>query len=515
MPASLDSAVAAIKTELRASYGVMLNSSSSLRDHIDTQVVNWRALTHSALRSDFPFGAHEQALRKWQPRLQASPTQDIDGLRAVEDFLEFCRAAKQTVEETFWKKQFIEVNTGNASGRNLADTSVSARLLLQQWQKRMDQVRAKWELCEIAARRAQLLKHLDELLKILQQLHDRLHDMGLDPGLLIDLSTGELREQDLRQFERWASYLAQDDGIKRLCDLLGRMRQIELSERIERVKSLASVVTPVPDINSREEIVGIRLGRDIEHALPSELALLADPDTALLFDLKYVESALMCFDMQGMDRPCLPVEQEQDMSVSQSGKHGPMVICIDTSGSMQGMPETVAKAVALFLAAKARESQRPCYLINFSTTIATLDLSGGAGFKALMRFLQMSFHGGTDVAPALEHALNKMEEESYRRADLLVISDFIVSDLPQAFLERVERRRQDGNRFHSLVIGEAYLNHRLRTHFDNEWVYHPDAGLIHELLGFERKMFHSGAHGASPVEATRETAAAALGPGRA
>jgi len=192
--------------------------------------------------------------------------------------------------------------------------------------------------------------------------------------------------------------------------------------------------------------------------------------------------------MQGMRDVCEQVEVEQEQSVAEDDKQGPMVICIDTSGSMNGMPETVAKAVALFLAARARDSRRPCYLINFSTTIDTLDLSGEVGMAALLRFLGMSFHGGTDVAPALEHALQIMEQDAYRNADLLVISDFIMAGLPEEFLARIEGRRCEGNRFHSLVVGDAYMTQRLRTHFDNEWVYEPGSGTVQELIRFERKL---------------------------
>lgn len=257
---------------------------------------------------------------------------------------------------------------------------------------------------------------------------------------------------------------------------------------IERARSVASVKVSLPDINSREEIVGVRLGRDLENLLPAELALLADPDTALLFDLKYVESGLMCFDMQGIQIAQRHIETEEERDVKEAEKKGPMVICIDTSGSMKGMPETVAKAVALFLSAKAREQKRSCYLINFSTGIDTLDLGADVGIEALLRFLQMSFHGGTDVAPALEHALDKMEQDAYRNADLLVVSDFIMSELPKRSLARIENRQLNGNRFHSLVVGKCYMTKRIRSHFENEWVYDPSSSRIHELVRFERNI---------------------------
>lgn len=319
-------------------------------------------------------------------------------------------------------------------------------------------------------------------------MQEQLKTFGVDTGILLDLSKGSLTAQDIEQFKRWAKYLAEDQGIRALCDLLGKIRQIELSERIERVKSFVQSRISLPDINSREEIVGIRLGRDIEHVLPAELALLADPDTAILFDLKYVESRLMCFDMQGIQNVHRHVETEEERSIKEAEKQGPMVICIDTSGSMNGMPETIAKAVALFLATKAREQKRPCYLINFSTGINTLDLGSDLGIEALMRFLQMSFHGGTDVAPALNHALDTMERDAYKNADLLIVSDFIMSDLPARTLARIESRRLDGSRFHSLVVGSCYMAHQLKSLFDNEWVYDPRNSRIHELVGFERRV---------------------------
>ncbi len=360
--------------------------------------------------------------------------------------------------------------------------------MLAEWRKLLDGARAEWELREIALRRAALMEQLGRMLQLLCELHDKLHELGWDTGILLDLSQGDLTPQDIERFKRWAAYLAEDEGIRALCDLLGKMRRIDLSETIERVKSVSLASMYAPDANSREEIVGIRLGNDIEHVLPSELVLLADPETALLFDMKYVESSLMCFDMEGLQRIQCPIETEEDRCVKEREKQGPMVICIDTSGSMNGLPETIAKAAALYLAAKSREQYRPCYLINFSTSIETLDLSAEVGAEALFRFLRMSFHGGTDVALALEHALDKMEEDAYRNADLLIVSDFIMSDLPERSRARIESRRLHGNRFHSLVVGDCYMTQGLKNLFDNEWIYDPSYARIHELVSFQRSV---------------------------
>lgn len=475
-----------ISDKISSSYSALLDGSNAIRNHVTDRIREWELASKTILDTKFPFLSQEQDILNWQNILQTAPVSEKELGKAVDKYIAFCKEIGHPANESFWRGQFKSKTT---IAKNLADdTSISSRLLFTEWQKRLDQVRAEWELREIEVRRAALMADLEKILRSLKVLQERLQELGLDTGILLDLSKGNLTAQDIQQYERWAKYLSEDKGIRALCELLGKIRQIELSETIERVRSVVSIKTSMPDINSREEIIGIGLGRDLEHVLPAELALLADPDTAILFDLKYVESGLMCFDMQGIQNIHSHVETEEERSIKEADKQGPMVICIDTSGSMNGMPETVAKAVALFLATKAREQKRPCYLINFSTGIYTLDLGAEFGMEALLHFLGMSFHGGTDVAPALEHALDTMEQDAYRNADLLVVSDFIMSGLPEDLFTRIEKRRLDGNKFHSLVVGNCYMTQRLKSLFDNEWVFEPSSSRIHELVRFERNI---------------------------
>lgn len=486
---ALELAAQEIAADIRSSFPTLTGHSGTVHNFVTEQIGTWRSRTASILNDGFPLASEETTLRIWQDRAQAGSIPLAKLADAVGEYSAFCKLIGHPANEAFWKRQFDPTVPQTAIAQKFkGDVEISTRLLLTEWQKRMDEARARWAFDELAARRAALVAELYKILRLVQELQERLASLGLDAGILLDLSKGTLTSQDIQQFERWAAYLAEDKGVQRLCELLGKIRQIELSERIERVTSSAHVNMALPDIHSREEIVGIRLGRDIEHVLPSELALLADPDTSVLFDLKFVESGLMCFDMQGILHIDTQADVEDEQSVKDADELGPMVICIDTSGSMSGTPETIAKAISLFLATKAREQKRTCYLINFSTDIDTLDLSGDTGMEEVLRFLGMSFHGGTDVAPALEHALDTMEQDAYLNADLLVISDFVMSSLPDSLLARIDKRRLDGNRFHSLVVGECYLNHRLRTLFDNEWIYDPCNGSIHELLAFEHNV---------------------------
>lgn len=312
-----------------------------------------------------------------------------------------------------------------------------------------------------------------EWLKGLQLLADTLDELSIEPGLLFDLSKDNLTLSDIEQMKKWVSYISNDKGVKALCDLMGRLRFAEQTRRQELIKTVATVTEYVPDINSREEIVGVYLGKDIEHALPQEIALLSDDDTSVLFDMKFVEGRLMCFEMEGTQSRGDDIEKEVTAEVEEEEKLGPVIICIDTSGSMQGSPETIAKAVTLYMATRAMSQQRDCYLINFSTGIETLDLSGQLGMAKVMEFLRRSFHGGTDAGPALTHALGMMSQKKYEQSDLLIISDFIMASLPESMYEKISGAKANENRFYSLSIGDLFLSKRLQEVFDNEWVYNP------------------------------------------
>ncbi|ABM04235.1 von Willebrand factor, type A [Psychromonas ingrahamii 37] len=357
--------------------------------------------------------------------------------------------------------------------------------LLGEWRKQIEQKRVEWELNLIHKLQQKFLEKMEEWLRYLSALINSIDDIGFDLGYFLDFSKGELSESDIEQIKKWLNYIQNDKGAQLLCDLLGKIRQVSHSDKIEIANKIIDVPSQYIDSNSKEEIVGIKLGQELEHVLPSEFALLSDPSTSILFDLKYIESRLMCFDMVGIQNSVDQIEIEEEVTVQEENTKGPMVICVDTSGSMHGSPEAIAKAVTLFLSSTAQKEKRDCYLINFSTSIETLDLSGNYSIKTLIDFLRKSFHGGTDVAPAINHGLKVMQNDTYENADMLIISDFVMSYLPDKTVKNIGVLRESGNRFYSLCIGNAFMSNRLSAIFDREWIYNPATTSIKELIGFQ------------------------------
>jgi len=352
------------------------------------------------------------------------------------------------------------------------------KCLQNQWQKSLDEEYLKWELNELNNCRKELFRKIQNWLELLEQINNFLLSLSVEPGILFDLSEEDISLEDIDKLKQWVEFITKTKGIKKICYLLGRIRKIEKTSKQEKIKSISHIPEIVPDVNSNEEIIGVKLAKEIEHALPQELALLADEETSILFDLKYIEGRLLCFDMEGIQTNLLEVEEVKNVDILEEEKLGPMIICVDTSGSMSGAPESIAKAVTLYMATRAMNQKRNCFLINFSVGIETFDLSGKMALKEVLNFLRKSFNGGTDVEPALNYALEIMKKEDYEKADLLVISDFLISSMNCDLVDKIRDAKKNKNKFYSLAIGDMFLSKNFKDLFDSEWVYNPNNSSI-------------------------------------
>ena len=476
---------------------------STIKEKLLNEIEIWKKETAKALNLNNPFYQNMLALKSAKQELAQGNTFISSIEQDLSDFKILETITKIDINDKFWNAELEKlknmenklssksnesklkiVNKKNDIQTKLEEDEKTCRTLLQeQWQKSLDKEHMAWELDSIEKYRQELLKKFEEWLKLVQQVDDLFSELSIDTGVLFDLSKGNISFSDIEQLKKWVEYISKDDGVKQLCDFLGHLRRAEQTSRQELVKIVQNIREFVPDINSKEEIIGIRLGREIEHALPHELALLADDETSILFDMKYIEGRLMCFDMEGMRENSSEIENEELIETKEEEKLGPIIICVDTSGSMSGSPETIAKAVTLYMATRAIAQKRNCLLINFSTGIETLNMSGTMGLEKVIEFLKKSFYGGTDVDPALTYALNMMKEKEYQKSDLLVISDFVMSSLPNQLVEKIQTAKKEKNKFYSLAVGNLFLDKRLKDIFDEEWVYNPHNSSIHSIKG--------------------------------
>lgn len=247
------------------------------------------------------------------------------------------------------------------------------------------------------------------------------------------------KEQKL--FLSWDKKMSKDKNIRHLLEIIGK-----------RMK-LGNCATSGSNLFG--ELSGLKLGKDIQTVLPSELTQMTVPDLSYLFDLKYIEEKLLSFELNS------PFFQDQHHL---SNKQGAMILCLDTSGSMTiGERENIAKAVAYYLASHAIRQKRNCFIINFSEDIETFNVIKEP--RKLVHFLSASFNGGTDVEPALEEALRMLDTSQYKNADVLVISDLWFPYIRYDLKINIEKQQKKGTTFNVLVVGDAEIVSS-NIHFD-------------------------------------------------
>jgi len=338
------------------------------------------------------------------------------------------------------------------------------------WEAALFQKRARWELAAIDAMRREFLEELYKKINALKTLGELLFDGPGALGRLWDMNKGLWEKINIPALERYAELWENDARLRDLCDSLGRCRRAEIA----REEETAAVIQYEPDARGayaqKGEITGIRQSNALDSMIPSEIALMADDATEALFFKKYTEKKLDTYDYKTAMTALRPVEKMSCRLKTREYK-GPFIICLDTSGSMHGIPEIIAKTFCFALVKIALRDKRRCYIISFSTGTNAFDASNlNDNLAALTAFLAMSFHGGTDASAALGEALGMLREEAFRKADVVVASDFIMGELDGGLMESVAQAKRLGAVFHGFAIGQS-ANPKALACWDYVWQY--------------------------------------------
>lgn len=296
-----------------------------------------------------------------------------------------------------------------------------------------------------------------------------------DTGTLWDMSSGSFSNYGFDILRFYAETINNNESISELAKILGRQsvssREVE-QEMIEKTVARSAFH---PQIASSGEVVGIEFSGDINRVVPSEMGRLGNPDTEMLFYSNLIEKKLLSYSYLTQESYlksetfAMPNEKEkQDLC-------GPIIACVDTSGSMSGAPEITAKTLLLAIAKKALTTKRKCYIISFSREIETLDISdfkGGNALQTLIAFLNRSFNGGTDAYPALCEAVRILQKSEYKNSDVIMVSDLIMPNIPNDIIASIETEKTNGTNFYSFVIGRSANNNAVKI-FNDTILYNP------------------------------------------
>ena len=192
-----------------------------------------------------------------------------------------------------------------------------------------------------------------------------------------------------------AARLRHDERLQRIALLAGRFKRIAAQKHRQRTR------------HGADEIVDVETGADLARLLPAELARLGRPGLRLAFLRDLTERRCLQYRMAG----------------SETLGRGPLVVCLDKSDSMEGLPDVWATAVALALLDVAQRERRSFAVLGFNTAV-THEAMVRPGELLPIETLTVSTGGGTDIGVVLDRAVNVIRSEgAMRKADIVLITD--------------------------------------------------------------------------------------------
>ena len=240
-----------------------------------------------------------------------------------------------------------------------------------------------------------------------------------------------------------AQKLSQKSKLKKLAKMLGRFRRMAIHAQKTKI------------IHGKDEVHDLETGSDLERVIPSELAGLRNPILKKDFMRKFTEGQLLQYQLRGKENV---------------GK-GPIICCVDSSGSMNGDRELWAKATALALLEIAQMQKRSFALIFFGSDTEPLEIieihKGEQNvLEKVIRIAEYWLGGGTDFQQPLDAAIQLIERQEFKKADILLATDGhcgIDEDWHKEFMERKARKEA---RIHTVLVNMRHSNETVDSFSD-------------------------------------------------
>lgn len=238
---------------------------------------------------------------------------------------------------------------------------------------------------------------------VMQAINDALDEgkeaadaMGSLPGLGEGSEARKSPDEMIELAKKWR----ESPMLQNIARMTGRLQRDIRQKRARRI------------VGGNEEIVDVTVGDDLGLILPHELAMLNHPLLKREFQRKYHEKSLLQYETEGTD----------------SAGRGPVCIVIDGSGSMDGMSNEWARAVALALITVARRENRDAMAVEFS---AYGQVKGWEFLKRetlepahVLDFVTHFFGGGTVITDGMQVAADFINTRpEFRKADIVLITD--------------------------------------------------------------------------------------------
>lgn len=373
--------------------------------------------------------------------------------------------ATATLGELILKENASEISELNKYLKNIEKSSKNLEILKKEWKNISQQLKSK----KLTPKQAYQLKQQAKILKnkfnkqkkqkksqssMIQQISNSICSGSkinntmkktLDSVKLQDnffgwgSDTGLFKPTSYKDRLELTHQILKNKNLLKIAKLAGRFRRLAIKKQKQKSK------------HSVEEISDIIQSDNISRIIPSEIFYLIDPDLEFLFLKKYTEKELLTYELSGFDT---------------KGK-GPIVVCIDVSGSMRGERDIWCKAVALALIMIAHREKRNAIVIPFDYSVQTTFefYKNDYSIKTLLEMASFFTGGGTNYNHPLKKSMEYIEKESnLKKADIIMVTDGegTLSDKTIAEFEELKEKLKFS--LITIVIGTeyGYVQHSLK-----------------------------------------------------
>ena len=262
------------------------------------------------------------------------------------------------------------------------------------------------------------------------------------------IGAGNSKEENLRRENRFLRSIPKD--LLKLAKLIGRSGSVDF-------KPSGHFPTA-----AKSDITGITIGDNLSSLLPSETALLSCPATQPTFYHNYVEKRLQIFASASSGNA--PVTHQD----------GPVIICLDTSGSMRGEKVEIACNLTMAITIIAQRRKRDVLVVKYSDWHFLLKVTKLSRQREDLEKFISSYQGCGNAENELFRWLFKdilPNEKAFYTADILCITDFGWTPLNDYTIKLIESFKRKGMIFNGLnVLGfEKWSFDSMTTVCDSLW----------------------------------------------
>lgn len=253
--------------------------------------------------------------------------------------------------------------------------------------------------------------------------------------------------------------------LRKISDFLGRMRD---TARLDQKKKSKDGATAIKSITT---------GDKIQDTLPSEKMKILNDTMKKDFFRRMQQKALMVYKKES----------------HKSKNKGPIICCVDTSGSMSGSAEKWSKAVALAMLEIAHSQFRDFACILFSHVIDKVIVIEKKEINPdkILEIAERFDSGGTNFQNPLEESLKLIENSKFKKADILFITDGECG-VDFSFLRRFNKVKEE-KEFNviSVLINSGRCHDKELKEFSDKVINLSDlrdlkdtqSNIVHEIFG--------------------------------